>query len=103
MVKLIQNIPSANDGEQYKDNNNNNIVKYLEFNKDCILNLSEKNYQNLVETLTKNAIDTASSSPNYTLSLPQPSPTIPNLSNQSDTYRKEESEDFHNSKGDIAD
>ena len=25
MVKLIQNIPSANDGEQYKNNNNNNL------------------------------------------------------------------------------
>jgi transposase/DNA-binding protein YbaB len=31
MVKLIQNIPSANDGEQYKDNDNS-ITKYLESN-----------------------------------------------------------------------
>ena len=36
MIKSIQNIPSANDGGQYKDNNN--IIKYLEFNKDSILN-----------------------------------------------------------------
>jgi hypothetical protein len=41
MVRLIQNMPSANDSEQYKDNNNN-ITKYLELNKDRILNLGEK-------------------------------------------------------------
>jgi hypothetical protein len=33
LVKLIQNIPNANDGEQHKDDNNN-ITKYLESNKD---------------------------------------------------------------------
>ena len=38
MVKLIQDMPSTNDGEQYKDNKNNNITKYLEHNKDRILN-----------------------------------------------------------------
>jgi hypothetical protein len=38
LVKLIHNIPSANDSEQNKDNNNNNnIIKYLEFNKDSLL------------------------------------------------------------------
>jgi hypothetical protein len=31
MVKLIHNMPGANDGEQHKDNNN--ITKYLEHNK----------------------------------------------------------------------
>jgi DNA-binding CsgD family transcriptional regulator len=60
MVNLIQNIPSANDGEQHKDNNS--ITKYLEFNKDRILTLTEKNYENLVEALTNNAINTATSS-----------------------------------------
>jgi hypothetical protein len=65
MVKLIQNIPGANEGEQYKDNNNN-IVKYLELNKDRILNLGEKNYENLVEALTNDAVD--NTSPNSTLS-----------------------------------
>jgi hypothetical protein len=98
MVKLIQNIPSANDGEQY----NNNITKYLESNKESVLYLAEKNYENLVEALTNNAIATASSNP--TLSLPQSSsPTFQSPSNQSDTYRIEEPERYHNnSKGDIA-
>ena len=57
MVKLIQNIPSANDGGQHKDNNN--ITKYLELNKDRILNLGEKNYENLVEALTNDAVNAA--------------------------------------------
>jgi hypothetical protein len=55
MVKLIQNIPHANDGEQYKDNNNN-IVKYLESNRDSILGLAEKNYENLVEIVSNKII-----------------------------------------------
>jgi transposase len=101
MVKLIHNIPSANDGEQHKDDNNN-ITKYLEFNKDSILYLTEKNYENLVEALTNNAINTAAPS-NPTLSLPQSSSTFANLSNQSDAYRIEESEIYDDSKGDIAD
>jgi hypothetical protein len=103
-VKLIQNIPSANNGEQYKDNNN--IIKYLELNKDRIVNLGEKNYENLVEALTNNAINNAAASPcssNAILSLPQSSSTSPNLSTQSDPYRIEESESFHNRKGDISD
>jgi hypothetical protein len=56
MVKLIQNIPRANDGEQHKDNDNR-ITQYLEFNKDNLSDLAEKYYENLVEALTKNAID----------------------------------------------
>jgi hypothetical protein len=54
MVKLIQNMPSANDGKH----NDNNIAKYIESNKDKILDLAEKHYENLVEALTNNAIDT---------------------------------------------
>ena len=100
MVKLIQNIPSANDGKQDKDNNS--ITKYLEFNKDRILTLTEKNYENLVEELTDNAIVTVSAtSPTPTLSLPSTS-TFQSPSDPSDTYRIEESESFDNSKGDIA-
>ena len=65
MFKLIQNMPSANDSEQYKDNHIN-ITKYLEHNKDRILNLGEKNCENLVEALTNKTIDadTISSSSN---------------------------------------
>jgi len=71
MVKLIQNIPSANDGEQNKDNDIN-ISQYFESNKDSILGLAEKNYENLLEVLTNSAINTAAnSSYNPTLSLPQ--------------------------------
>jgi hypothetical protein len=95
MVNLILNIPSANDGE-HKDNN---IVKYLESNKDTILDLAEKNYQNLVEALTNNVIATASSSFNST--LPSSSPILLRLYNQNNTYRKEESESSHQSNGDI--
>jgi hypothetical protein len=55
--------------EQHKDNNdNNNIINYLEFNTDSILDLSEKNYEHLVELLTNNAIDTI---PSTTSSLQQ--------------------------------
>jgi hypothetical protein len=66
MAKLIRNIPGANNGEQYKDNN---ITKYLEANKDTLLDLAENNYENLVQALTNNAIGTAASSFNPTLSL----------------------------------
>jgi hypothetical protein len=92
MVKLIHNIPSVNDGEQYKDDNNNNIVKYLELNKDRILNLGEKNYENLVKVLTNNAIYSAfTASSNSTLSLPHSSSsTISAPSDQSDIYGIEE-------------
>jgi hypothetical protein len=103
MVKLICSIPTANDGKQNKDNDNNNVIKYLELKKNRILDLSDKNYENLVEALTNNVMNTtANSSYNPTLSLPQSSSIFPNLSTQSDTYRKEESESFHNNKDDIA-
>jgi hypothetical protein len=87
MVNLIYNIPTVNDGEQHKDNDIN-ITKYLDFNKDGLVYLTKKYYENLVEVLANIAIDTASSNP--TLSLPQSSSTFPKLSNQSDTYRIEE-------------
>jgi hypothetical protein len=61
MIKIIYNIPTGNDCEQHIDNNNN-ITKYLELNKDKILNLGEKHYENLVEELTNNAISASSSS-----------------------------------------
>jgi hypothetical protein len=99
LVKLIQNIPSANDVEQHKDNNNS-ITKYLESNKDKILDLAKKNYENLVEALTNNAIATASSNPTLSSSLSSP---FVDSYNQSDTYRIEHTESFPNNKDDIAD
>jgi hypothetical protein len=100
MVKLIQNIPGANDGEQDKDDNNS-ITQYLESNKDILLDLGEKNYQNLVEALRNNAIVNVFSNP--ILSLPKSSSTFLNPSTQTDNFRIEESEGFHNNKDDIAD
>jgi spore cortex formation protein SpoVR/YcgB (stage V sporulation) len=89
-------MPSANDGEQYKDNNN--IVKYLESNKDSILNLTEKHYESVVEALTDNTLDTAAapSSSTSTLQLPSSSSsTFSGPSDQSDIYGIEKSESFH--------
>jgi hypothetical protein len=66
-VKLFQNMSTTNDGEQREDNDIN-ITQYFESNKARMLDLAENNYQNLIEVLTNNAIDTASSNP--TISLP---------------------------------
>jgi hypothetical protein len=103
MVKLIYNIPRVNDSEQPAENNNN-IPQYLESNKDNISDLAEKHYENLVEVLTNDVMDTAvNSSHNRALPLPQSSSTFSNIVNQSDTYRIEEPEIYDGSKGDIAD
>jgi hypothetical protein len=100
LVKLIYNIPTANTG--YKDNSNN-ITKYLEFNKDKILNLTEKHYENLIEVLINNAMEAAVvASSNPTLSSSSSSPFVDSY-NQRDTYKIEDSEIYDNSKGDIAD
>jgi hypothetical protein len=98
MVKLIYNILTANNGEQHKDDNNN-ITKYLELKKDSLLDLAEKIYENLVEALINNAVD--NTSPNPTLS--SSSSTFPSSFDQSDIYRREESEIYPNIKGNIAD
>ena len=104
MIKVIYNIPNASDGEQHKDNNNN-ITKYLESNKDNILNLTENHYKNLVEALTNNAISSAVPSSNFTLPLlsSSSSSTFQSPSDPTDTYTIEEPGSYHNSKGDIAD
>jgi len=92
IVNLIYNMPTDNDGKQHEDNNNN-ITQYIESNKDRIRDLSMKNYENLVEALTNNAINSAASSSNFTLSLSSSS-TFPNLSNQHDMDRNDNSESF---------
>ena len=66
------------------------INQVLELNKDRLLNLGQKNYKNLVEALTNNAIIDYSSNP--TLSLPQVSSTLPSRLSQTDIYRTEEPE-----------
>jgi hypothetical protein len=101
IIKAIYNISTANNGEQYKHTNNDNIIRCLEFNKHTLLDLAEKQYENLVEVLTNNAINAVCASLNPTLSLTSSS-IFPKLSNQSDKYRIEQSESFRNSKGDIA-
>jgi hypothetical protein len=99
IIKLIYNILTANTG--YKDNSNN-ITKYLEANKDALLDLLEKQYENLAEALTNDILSTAGApASNPTLSLPQSSFLC--SSDQSDIYKTEKDEIFHNSKGDIAD
>jgi hypothetical protein len=104
MINIIYKILTTNDSEQHKDNDNDKVTKYLESNKDNILDLAEKHYENLVEALTNDSISrSASSSSNPTLWLPQSSSIFPGPSNQSDIHRIEESEIHHNSKGDIAD
>ena len=68
--------------------------------------MAEKHYENLVEALTDNTIDTAAapSSSTSTLQLPSHSSlTFPIPFDQSDTYRIEGPESFHNNKGDIDD
>ena len=97
IIKLIYNILTANTG--YKDNSNN-ITKYLEANKDALLDLIEKQYEKLAEALTKNTIDIAASASSS--SDPKLSSTFPRPSNRGNTYRIEDSEHYHNNKGDIA-
>jgi hypothetical protein len=75
MVNLIYNMPTDSDGKQHEDNNNH-ITKYLESNKDSMLDLAEKHYETLVEALTNNAIFTATASSDAILSLPQSSSTF---------------------------
>ena len=59
MIDIIYKILTANDTEQHEDDNNDNVTKYLEYSKDSLVDLAEKNYENLVEALTNNAIDNA--------------------------------------------
>ena len=103
MTNLIHKIATTNDGQQHKDDNNNNAIKYLEVNKNSLSDLAEKHYENLVEALTNNAVANTSSNP----TLSSSSSTFPSSFDQSDIYRKEESETYHNdnddNKLDIAD
>jgi hypothetical protein len=96
-------LTNVNDRRHNDNDDNDNAIKYVESNKDNILDLAEKNYESLVEALTNNTIATiaADSSSNPTLSSPLSS-QFSILPNQSDVYRTEEPESFGKSKGDIA-
>jgi hypothetical protein len=88
MANLIYNMSATPDDRGHDNNNDdNNVIKYLELNKTGILDLSEKNYENVVEALTNDSIANASSNP--TLSLPQSSSTFPTPSNESDLYKED--------------
>ena len=69
MGNLIYNLSSTNNNEQ--KGNNINTTRYLEFNKNSILDLDEKNYKNPCWVLTNKALDTAASPSNPVLSLPE--------------------------------
>lgn len=86
--------PTANSNEQHKDDNKNNITKYLEANKARIFYLAEKHYENLVEVFTDSIIDIVMhASSNPTISLPSSSsPTFSSPFDQSDIYGIERSE-----------
>jgi len=66
--------------------------------------LAEKNYENLVEALTNDSIDTVvASSSNPILPFPPSSSKFSSSLNQSDIDKIGESEIYHDSKGDIDD
>ena len=77
---------------------------HIERYKDILVDEANRLYDRLLKHLTDSIMDNvdAASMPNPTSSLPQSSSPLPNLSNQSDIYRIEEST-FHNNKGDNAD
>src|SRR5215213_4953002 len=56
MINIIYKIQATSDHQQHKNDNNDNAIKYLEFNNDALLDLAEKHYESLVKTLTNNAI-----------------------------------------------
>ena len=61
MIDTIYKILAVNDLEQDEDISNN-AIGYFEVNKDRILDLTEKNYENLLEELTNNVMHTAANS-----------------------------------------
>jgi predicted DNA-binding protein YlxM (UPF0122 family) len=56
IAHVIHNVSATPDDRGHDNNNDNNIIKYLELNKTRILDLSEKNYENVVEALTNDSI-----------------------------------------------
>jgi hypothetical protein len=78
-----------------------NIAKYLESIKDAVLDLAEKNYNNIVEAL-KGSYRYCFVSVNFASSLLQSSlSTFPSPSNQSDSFRIKDLDIYYNNKVDI--
>jgi hypothetical protein len=100
MVNLVYSISSTKDDELRKDNSNN-VMKYLESNKNSLSDLAEKCYETIVEALTSDSIAIAASSSNPTLSSLQSPSIFPSPSNKSNSYGKEEPESYDNHNGDI--
>ena len=74
--------------------------------KEMILDKANRLYDSLLHHLTNSIMDNiggSTCSSNPTQLSPQSSCTFPNLANQNDTHRKEESESYYHSKGDISD
>jgi hypothetical protein len=71
MANVIHNMSATQDVHGHDNNNDDNIIKYLELNRTRILDLSEKNFENIVEALTNSVIANIAnaSSFNSTLSL----------------------------------
>jgi hypothetical protein len=95
---LVCNISSSSTSTPAQDS----LVSPIEAYKDLILDEAKRLYDKLLNHFTNSIIDNAAGASSSS-SDPILSSTFPNLSNQSYTYRIEESEGFHNSKGDIAD
>jgi chromosome segregation ATPase len=95
---LVCNISSSSTSTPAQDS----LVSPIEDYKDLILDEAKRLYDKLLNHFTNSIIDNAAGASSSSFD-PILSSTFPNLSNQSYTYRIEESEGFHNSKGDIAD
>jgi site-specific recombinase XerD len=90
MINIIYKILTANEREGHQENNDN-AIKHLESNKSGLLDLAEKHYENIIESLTNSVIAlTAAASSNPELSSPSSSTSFIGPSNQSGTYRREE-------------
>ena len=76
------------------------LLSHIENYKDTILDESKRLYDRLVKHFANNIMDNAVGVSSFTSSL---SSTFPNLSNQRDMYRIDNSESFRQNKANIAD
>ena len=76
------------------------ILSHIEDYKDTILDESKRLYDRLVKQFANNIMNNAVGVSSFTSSL---SSTFPNLSNQRDMYRMDNSESFRQNKNNISD